>query len=177
MSIVTAAEFKKYANKVDSDTTGEALYQMYIDAAEAVVSEYLGYNPASTAYTHEFLGWGDNYLQLKAMPITALTSVAIDGVSVPAGNFKTESEKLFYKNSIFPKGSTVAVAYTAGYAAVPAAIKNCILQIASLKAMEAGENIGVTSTSFDGGNSRSFFNHTDYKKFLSQVSLYRLVRL
>jgi hypothetical protein len=174
MSIVTLAEFKKYAKKMDDDATGEALYQGYIDAAESVVSDFLAYAPAEDSYTHTFYGDNRPYVQLKARPVT-LTSVTVGGVSKTISDFVIEDEFITEKNGIqFPQGSLIVVAYTGGYDTVPGIIKITILEIAALLSMEAGENIGVTSTSFDGGNTRNFLNYTKFDKYLQKIERYRI---
>ena len=178
MSYVLLATFKKYATKREEDATGEALYQEFIDAAENIVEEHLSYTPVSTAYTHTLGGSGKSTLQLKAKPITTLTSVTIDGASRNVADFSTEDENLTDKTgAIFSASSTIVVAYTAGWATIPAIICLTVKRIASLLSMEAGENIGVTGTSFDGGSSRTFINYTNYSKYLAAISNYRVVRL
>lgn len=175
---VDLADFKKYANKRDEDAAGEALYQMYIDSAESIVKDYLSYDPTSQNYTHTFAGSGRYSLQLRAKPVTVLTSVTIDGVARNVADFRLEDELLIDKTrSIFNINSEIVVAYTAGWAIVPGVFKNHAMRIASLLSQEAGENIGVTSTSFDGGNSRTFINYTNFAKYLAPLSSYRVVRL
>jgi len=177
-SYVLLATWKKYANKLDSDTTGEQLYQLYIEAAEKIVADYLSYSPPSASYTHTIAGTGRSTIQLKAKPVTALTSVTIDGVSRDVADFSLDDERLTdTTGSVFSRHSTIVVAYTAGFATVPALIQMAVMEIASLLSQQAGENIGVSSTTFDGGNTRSFINYTSFEKYLRPLSSYRVVRL
>lgn len=177
MSIVTVAEFKKYANKRDEDSTGEALYASYVDAAESVVTDFLGYAPAEDSYTHTFYGDGVPYLALKARPVELL-SVSVGGVAKDIASFLVEEEIITHSGGdVFPVGSLVVVSYLGGWATVPGLIKVTILEIAALLAMEAGENIGVSGTSFDGGNTRTFINYTNFDKYLAKLTKYRVVRL
>lgn len=177
MSIVTVAQFKAYARKPDGDVTVEALYQSFIDAAEAEVAACLGYSPASATYTNQaYYGDGKSYLQLKAQPITVLSTVVVNGVSKTVADFDY-SDKEWIKEKYgnpFPVGALITVTYTAGYASIPAPITLAILEITSLLAAEAGENIAVSSTSFDGGNTRSFVNYTNFDKFLAKLEQYRI---
>jgi hypothetical protein len=68
-----------------------------------------------------------------------------------------------------------------GYAAntgavdMPAIFKQTALRIAALLATEANENIGVTSKSFGDSGSRTFINYTNFDKYLSPLSKYKLV--
>lgn len=177
-SYVQLAVWKKYANKADSDTTGEALYQQYIDASENIVADHLSYSPASASYTHTFAGSGRSSIQLKAKPVTALASVTIDGVARDVADFSLDDEVLTdTTGSVFSRHSTIVVAYTAGWATVPALIQMAVMEIASLLSLQAGENIGVSSTTFDGGNTRSFINYTSFDKYLRPLSRYRIRRL
>jgi len=175
---VDLATWKKYANKKEEDAAGEALYQTFLDSAESIVEDYLSYSPDLQAYTHTIAGNDDTVIQLRAKPVTVLTSVTINGVSRSVADFSLEDEYLTDKTGqCFAVGSTIVVAYTAGYATAPGIIQLTVMRIASLLSMEAGENIGVTSTSFDGGNSRTFINYTNFAKYLSAISNYRVVRL
>lgn len=177
-SYVALADFKKYATKREEDATGEALYQIYIDSAEQIVKDYLSYDPQSQAYTHTFAGSGLTCLQLKSKPVTILASVTVDGAARDVADFRLEDERLYDKTgAIFSPASEIVVVYTAGWATVPGIIKLAVMRIASLLSQEAGENIGVTSTSFDGGNSRTFINYTNFAKYLAPLSSFRVVRL
>lgn len=178
MSIVTVAEFKKYAKKMDDDATGEALYQTYIDAAESIVTDFLAYSLPSATYTHTFYGDNKPYIALKAKPVTSVTSVTVDGVAKTLSNIVTEDEIITDKTgAVFPVGSITTVVYVAGYTTIPGIFDVTILEIAALLSMEAGENIGVSSTSFDGGNTRSFISYTKFDKYLQKLERYRIKRL
>jgi hypothetical protein len=179
MSIVTVTQFKSYAKKLDGDVTVEALYQTYIDSAEAIVSDYLGYSPVQATYTAQtFYGDGYPYLRLSAKPITSLSSISVSGVSKNVSDFTIDGETIVekYGNS-FPIGSVVVATFQAGYTTIPALIQLTILRITALLSMEAGENIGVSSTTFDGGNTRSFINYTNFDKYLAAISQYQLLKL
>ncbi len=52
-------------------------------------------------------------------------------------------------------------------------IKNVILEIAALIAMEAGNNLGVNTSSDGSTVSRSYLNVVDYSKYLDKLSAYR----
>ncbi len=52
-------------------------------------------------------------------------------------------------------------------------IKNVILEIAALIAMEQGNNLGVSSSSDGMGVNRTYLNVVDYSKYLEKLSAYR----
>jgi membrane-associated protease RseP (regulator of RpoE activity) len=177
MGILTLAEFKKYAKKMDEDATGEALYQAYLDAAESVVSDFLSYPIAQDTYTHTFYGDGKPYLALKAQPVV-LASVTVGGVARSLSNIAVEDEIITdTTGNPFPVGSLIVVVYDGGFDTIPGIVKVTVLEIAALLSMEAGENIGVTGTSFDGGNTRNFINYTKFDKYLQKLERYRIRRL
>ena len=177
MSIVSAAQFKAYARKADGDPTIEGLYQMLLDSSEVVVNDYLGYTPASASYVHTFYGNGKLYLMLRA-PIIAIASITVAGVSKTVGDFLIDFETITEKNgNPFPTGSLVVVTYTGGWATIPSSVSEAILDIASLKALKMGEQIGVTSQTFDGGSTRSFLSYTNYAKFLQPLASIRIDRI
>jgi hypothetical protein len=68
-----------------------------------------------------------------------------------------------------------------GYAAnasaveMPAIFKQTALRIAALLATEANDNIGITSKQFGDSGSRTFINYTNFDKYLSPLSKYRLI--
>jgi len=178
MGIVTLATWKRYAKKSSGDATDEALYQGYLDTAEAIVLDYLGFSPASATYTNEvYVGNGLDSLQLSAKPISALSALSVDGVAKTTTDYRIEDERITHKaGEIFTKGAEVKVTYTAGYATVPAVITSTIMRIAAILSAEAGENIAVTSTSFDDG-TRSFVNYTNFAKYLAPLASLRIVRM
>lgn len=179
MAIVTVDEFKLYAKKISGDSALEDLYEVFVNSAEAVVTDFLGYDPTSQTYTNEtHYGDGRSYVCLKARPISALSAFSVDGVAEDVLDYTIDDDRIIrIDGTEFYPGATLSVSYTAGYSTVPDLIKQTVLRIAALLSVEAGENIGVTSQSFDGGNTRSFLNYTNFDKYLAPIARYRLVRL
>ena len=182
MGLVTLATWKVYARKADGDATLEALYQTFVDSAEQIVKDYLGYNPASQTYTSEsYYGSGTSSLTLKAKPITAIASITVNGVARTVADYTIDGERITNKNGeIFGRADLIVITYTAGYATNDTRLGLIILtcmDIASLLSMNAGDNIGVTSVTMDGGNSRTFVNYNNFSKQLSRLASLRLARL
>jgi uncharacterized repeat protein (TIGR02543 family) len=176
-SLVTIAQLKAYARKLDGDTAGEALYQTFLDAAERIVDDYLGYTPALATHTETLYGDGKTYLALEA-PVIGLTSVTVDGVSKTVGDYTIDGNEITEKNgNPFGQGSIVVVVYSGGFATIPPIVTLTILRIASILTSEGGENIGVTSQTFDGGNTRTFINYTNFAKYLAPLAPLRVVRM
>jgi len=182
MGLVTLATWKAYAKKADGDATLEALYQTFVDSAEQIVKDYLGYNPASQTYTSQtYYGSGTSSLTLKAKPITAIASITVNGVSKTVGDYTIDGERITNKNGeIFGRSDIIVITYTAGLSAGDTRLGLVILtcmDIASLLSQNAGDNIGVSSVTMDGGNSRTFVNYNDFRKQLARLASLRLARL
>jgi hypothetical protein len=58
---------------------------------------------------------------------------------------------------------------------MPAIFKQTALRIAALLLTEADNNIGITSKQFGDSGSRTFINYTNFDKYLSPLSKYKLI--
>jgi len=177
MSIVTVAQLKAYSHKADADTSGEALYQIFIGSSETIVNDYIGYVPTLATYTETYYGDGKTYLDLTA-PVRSIASILVNGEAKTVSDFVINKCRITEKNgNPFNVGDTIAIIYAGGYATIPDAYILTVLRIATLLTMEAGENVGVTSQTFDGGNTRTFISYTNFTKYLSLVASMRNGRI
>jgi len=60
---------------------------------------------------------------------------------------------------------------------LPAVFKSTTLRLAALLLTEANGNIGLTSRYFGDVGDRTFVNLTNYDKYLTVLSQYRLTRI
>jgi hypothetical protein len=112
MSYVTVEELQKYSN-VHEDS---ALSQNYIDSAENIVENYLGYSPLYKEYSSLLDGNGTKTIGLKAKPIQALLEVIINDINIPVSNFIIENEFIYSKDILFFRGKkNIKINYFAGY--------------------------------------------------------------
>jgi len=181
--ILTVTQFNTYSGNYEASDAVTALKTSILNSAQEIVSNYIGFDPESAQRTDWISPIGNNRLYLFAHPITAVSSVELNGVSIPSTDYTIHDRYLRLNSGVWPEGiETVKVTYTAGWSAtgntnlLPDTIKMVILQIATLMLMEAGENIGVTGKSF-GENSRTFINYTNMSKWLSKLDEYKIVRL
>jgi hypothetical protein len=175
MGIVTLEEFQNYTSFFEE---GEQ-QRIYIDSAENILEEYLGYHPEEKEYSHLFDGNGADVLQLKARPLSII-AVRINNDDIPVDNFLPSNEFIYYKNGIFPEGKrNIEIEYRGGYPAgsVPELLRITVLRLGALLNTEAKGNIGVTSKSFGDSGTRTFLNNTDYGRYLLPVSAYCLLRI
>lgn len=180
MKYVTVEDLAQYSGNHDEELN--TLKSMFIDAAESIVVECLGYDPTSKDYASIISGYGSPDVQLRAQPVTEIKSLKVDGETLDPADFISDKERIINKNleSCFTAGTNnVLVSYTAGYndEDVPGTVKLTILRIAALMLSETGGNIGITSKSFDQGGSRTFTNTRDYTPYLKVLDPIRVERI
>jgi hypothetical protein len=226
-------KFQKYSNVYCDNPK---LQESYIESAEDIVEDYLGYKLSIQKYETLLNGLSTNELQLKAKPINEILSVEINGKSIDVSEFYAINEFIYY-NGIFPEGwRNIKVVYTTGYKKInvnedntchckpldlidggnankeddtedidtdieiedntdneteiendieekddeyniPKIIIATILRIATLLQTESDSNIGITSKYFGDSGTRTFTNYTNFDKYLSPISNYRIIRI
>lgn len=60
---------------------------------------------------------------------------------------------------------------------IPEIIKITLMRIAAILQTESDGNVGITSKSFADSGSRTFMNYTNFDKFLTPISNYRIIRI
>mgnify|MGYP003292697493 CR=1 FL=1 len=171
--LITVQDLEKY-----SGVRGDALASNYVTSAIEIVRNYLGYNPEQTEYDELYDGTGMDVVFLDCPHITELLEVEIGGESVPVDNFYVKENALYYKGGTFPlQMQYVRVHYVGGWPeeAMPESIKGTALQIASLRQVESGQNIGVSSKSFGNEGTRVFLSTRKYNDLLFNISAYKLI--
>ena len=117
-------------------STDDTLLNGLITSASQSIRNEIGYDPTSQAYTEVRNGSGQTRLALLNNPVTAVASVTISGISIPAAPNPIANGYLFDRTSIYLVGFTflggpyyyaqggtaffrgqqnVTVVYTAGY--------------------------------------------------------------
>lgn len=176
--IVTVSEFDVYSGNYETDTAVVSMKNAILGAAEEKVIDYLGFSPLQAERSDIISAIGQNRLYLKAHPVSAVSSLSVNGSVISATDFTLHDTYLRLNNGVFPNGiDNVVVTYTAGWSsdAMPSVIKMVILQIATLMLEESGGNIGITGKSFDD-NSRNFINYTNFDKWLKKLDGLRILR-
>jgi hypothetical protein len=118
--IVRLSDFQNYAGVRTSG--GSDLQTGLLLSAEAVVANFLGYNPVETIYTALLDGDGSPVLRLGARPIRAVTLLETGGVPQNTAEFYPDgqSEFLVRENGVFPEGRrNIKVTYVAGWNNTP----------------------------------------------------------
>lgn len=123
MSIITV-DYAKALLGI-SDTYQDAQLAAVIPLVNSSIVSHLGYDPNSQDYIETMDGSGDNFIRTSALPITALTSITIDGVVYANTNFVFQANTglIKFKNGSFGHDfQNVVVTYTAGWTTMPGAI-------------------------------------------------------
>ena len=112
MSYVSLEQFSQYTG-VHAEP--EKL-QSFIDAAEGMVENYLGYELGVKKYVTVANGNGREDARLEARPIREILKVSVNDEPIPITRFEAVNEYIYYKNGIFPEGRrNIIVVYNAGF--------------------------------------------------------------
>ena len=144
-----------------SGNDDEPLLARLITAASAFIETWCDRQFAAQTYTEVRDGTGAVRMAFAQTPVTAVTSVAIDGHAIPPGDavstpgYYFTAAMLMLNGHAFARGyGNVQLSYTAGFAATPADIEQACIELAAMRYRELGR-IGVASKSV-AGESTSF---------------------
>lgn len=186
--LVTTTTFFKYLGASKTDTE---LATMYLQSAQDIVSRELGYDVETTEYTETYHGNSLNTIILSAFNVS-VTSFTINGDSTIPYHVIDNILYIDDLNKTYGPHDVIAITYYGGWDSdlvaggdtgtgdyAPAGIKNCILQIATLKSKEESGNIGFTSqiVGDGGGSTRTFQNTTNFGKYFPQIRSYKVLNL
>lgn len=179
--IVDITTFDEYTGNHEDSTGAVALKTNYLQSAEEIVINYLGFDPTASNTSHEEIisGIGINKVYTRHKPINQVVSIKVNGVELTPADYVAEGDSIRLASGVFPVGiDNVVASFKSGWTSqnMPSVIKMTIMQIASLMLQESNGNIGVTGKSF-GDNSRSFVNYTNYDKWLAKLDGLKVVRL
>lgn len=148
--LTTLTDVKLWLN-ITSDTS-DAILTKLIAGASSFIEGWLSRPLASAAYTERYNGTGAYAMLLNNYPITAVSSLVIDGATVPAAASSTGNGYLFDTGGLYLVGpycftrgrQNITITYTAGYATIPANIQQACFELVSKKYKER-DRIGQNS--------------------------------
>jgi hypothetical protein len=165
-----------FAGNASPPTTSDTLLQRLISAYSQVIQEWLGYDVGNgiilgaTTYTETLdsvwdgSGWSNEWvyqIPIRFPPVTAVSSVTIDGNVVPSGGDGVRTPGWFLDAtqpwSIFVAGygpifrgkKDVVVVYTGGYAAIPFDVEQACIEMITLR-FKSIDRLGVRSQAMAG---------------------------
>ena len=147
--LTTLADVKTYTGA--TDTSGDPAITALISNASAFIERFCNRTFASTSYTETRNGNNRARMMLNNSPITAVSSLSIDGYSIPASTGPTVGGYTFDSHSLYLRpgyinGSgfgaygeftggiqNVVIAYTAGFATVPSDVAQACIELIAFK--------------------------------------------
>lgn len=164
-----------------TSTTDDELLSRLITGASAFIESWCTRSFALTQYTDVLNGKGSNTMLLGNYPITAVSFVKVDNISIHAAADCTQIGYAFddiavylQGGQIFTKGiRNVTITYTAGYADVPADIAMACFELVGKKYRERA-HIGQTSKTL-AGEIVSFMPSDLSKETMSMLRSYNKV--
>lgn len=154
MALATVADVKAFAGITTSND--DALLTSLINAVSVAFVKWTDRDLESTTHTDVMDGPGGSVMVLPNYPITAVTSLKIDGVSIPARPAVGEMGFSYNDFSIrlhgyrFPRDfGNIEITYTAGYTVVPDDLKQAVIETVVLRYNER-RRIGETSRAVEG---------------------------
>lgn len=155
--LTTLANVKQYS--AITIATDDALLTRMISALSTFVQTWLNRTIALAPYTDVINGVGGQKVQFANYPVTAVSSLTIDGQVIPAApsprtsfwtGYVFDSQQIMVSGYCLTRGfQNIAIAYTAGYATTPADIEQAVLEIIDLRYKQRA-NQGYVSKSLAG---------------------------
>lgn len=166
--LTTLANVKQWLGVTTS--TDDSLLTRMVTAYSNQVQTWMNRKIASQSYSEMRNGVGGNRLMFADYPVTAVASVLIDGVAIPATSdfvtpgYRFTDQQIILQGYLFTRGyGNVALTYTAGYSATPPELEEAVIQIIAQRYKEK-DRIGLKSKAL-AGESISF----DVRAFSSTV--------
>jgi len=142
--------------------TDDPILTMLITSISSWVENYCERVFLSASYTSKYSGTNGMSLTLSASPVTAITSLTIDGAVIPAATTAGTAGYTFNSMSIYLNGyrfsegkNNVVVVYTAGYAAVPVEVSLAAIQLVALR-YKLRASTGLKSVSMVQGGTTTY---------------------
>lgn len=132
-----------------------AQVQALLDDATAHLRELIGWQVSPAVAVSTFLRGSGTHLPLPGAPVTAISAVTSDGVTLPSSSYALEDGSLRWRSGSRPE---VTVTYTVGYASPPPDLVSWTCVLAS-QALSAVAELGAL-----GGGGVSSIAIDDFRK-------------
>jgi hypothetical protein len=139
-----------------TSTSDDALLTRMISAYSQHLQQWISRDLLSASYVEYYDGNGGNRLITPNYPVTAVSAVYVDGVSIPAASGVTGAGYRFSPDGIILNGysftrgmSNVQISYTAGFAVVPPEIEQATIDLIGNHYREK-DRIGISSKNLSG---------------------------
>lgn len=166
-----------------STAVSDDLLARLITACSTFVQSWLSRTIRQQTYTETRNGTGGNRLLLLNSPVTAVSSVAVDGIAIPARGplaaggrygYVFDDIGLTFAGGCFPRGvANVDVTYVAGYPVTPPDIEQACIDLIG-DWFKYRDRIGKTAEGIEG-QTISFVNQPLPTRTLGVLQQYRQV--
>lgn len=180
-ALVTLATVKGYLPSVSAgDGQWDDLLARLISATSIQFEGEAGRTLASAAATEVYDGDGSQSLTLRRWPVSAVTSVTVNGTVIPTRATVTgdgwvlgPDDRLYLSGYFFTYGlQNVSIVYTAGYSTVPADVQQAVCKMVALQFKDK-DRIGQATRSI-AGESSTYADAPVLAYWRSVVDAYRL---
>ena len=164
----TLLDVKRYLSIKDGNTDQDAILGDLIEGASAAVNNYLNRDIMLSDRADSMDGNGKDAMFMRHWPVVSVTSVKVNGQSIPAApdgysttpGFRVEDPMLILQGYRFTRGRrNVEVVYSAGYETIPDELKAIVTETVALRYKErdwtgysskslAGETVAFTLADF-----------------------------
>lgn len=175
-SLTTVTKVKEYLGITTS--TDDSLLARLVAASSRWFTNQCGRDIAYTIYVDTVDGNGEDVMLLKNSPVSAITSVSVDGVVIPVRPSLTGSGYVFNTYSVILAGyefteglQNVQIVYEAGLSPVPEDVEQAVIELVALKYRERS-HVGNASQTL-AGTSVSFLPSMVPQAVKDVVELYR----
>lgn len=166
--------------------TDDALLTRLITAASQYIQTWLNRQIAVSDYVEIRDGTGSQRFQFACFPVSAVLSLTIDGITVPAAppaspstgltaGYTFSATQLAVRGFYFSRGAqNIVVSYTAGYSATPPEIAQACIELVALRYRER-TRIGEVSKALGGGETVSYSQKDLSASIATLLQQYRAV--
>lgn len=158
--LTTLANVKAFIPSMGTVTTFDALLGRLITAASSWIKSYLNRDILTTTYVETLDGTGTTGLMVGQYPITALTSLVVDGKDVTADAIFNRRMIRLKTGKFYTGVGNVVVNYTTGYAAAPSDLEQACIELVAWRFRER-ERLGLASKSLQTGGEVESYQTTD----------------
>lgn len=154
-NLTSLAAVREYIGMLPTVTGDDALLSNLIARISAMAERYCNRSFLSAARTEVRYGSGSTAMVMLYTPITAVASLSIAGVAIPAAasattpGYRIDGNALRLVGYKFTRDAVVEISYTAGYATVPLDVEQAVIETVMLS-YRRKDHIDVTSKSLAG---------------------------
>lgn len=159
LDLTTVANLQGWLN--DAQNVSSDTLQRLVTAASQFIQTVLNRTIKSQSYTDVLDGRGTRRIFLGNRPVTAVSSVQVDGLTVPPSpgpgldGYVWSSSSISLIGYAFTRGAgNVVISYTAGYPTVPFDLEQACLELCAFKWRKKGKE-GNSSIAM-GGQQTNF---------------------